>query len=49
MVSNVCFVCLTQVQATVAEIDKPKWWEKNATNMVEFYTRIFGSSKSCWR
>jgi thiol-disulfide isomerase/thioredoxin len=27
-----------QVRATVAETDQPKWWEKNAPNMVDIHS-----------
>lgn len=31
-------VCLKQVQATVAETEQPKWWEKNARNMIDIHS-----------
>ena len=29
---------MPQVQAAVAEKDQPKWWEKNAPNMIDIHS-----------
>lgn len=29
---------MQQVQAAVAEKDQPKWWEKNAPNMIDIHS-----------
>lgn len=35
-----CLILLTslQVSATVAETGQPKWWEKNAPNMIDIHS-----------
>jgi len=35
-----CFILLTSLQvcATVAETGQPKWWEKNAPNMIDIHS-----------
>lgn len=36
---SLCYGCLSQVHAVVAEDDKPKWWEKTpGPNMIDIHS-----------